>query len=672
MNENLYTNRLIHETSPYLLQHAHNPVDWFPWGNEAFEKAKTEDKPIFLSIGYSCCHWCHVMAHESFEDQETAKLLNDHFVSVKVDREERPDIDEAYMNVCQAMTGSGGWPLSIFMTPEKKPFYAGTYFPPLNAYGRMGFPELLERISALWKTDRDALVAQSEKISGLFSETPNKNSDKSTPDAAALVEKGYRALQRAYDPEYGGFSHAPKFPMPHYLSFLLAYNEAYESRKAVEMAEFTLTQMVRGGIFDQVGFGFSRYSTDERWLVPHFEKMLYDNALLLKAYSQCYAVTGSPLYREAADKIFTYVLREMVSPEGAFYCAQDADSEGEEGRFYVWGYEKLQSALSPQELGLLVAQYGLTKEGNFEGKNILHLTGEDAEDVAAVAVLRKLLDIRAQRVPPFKDTKISASWNGLMIEALAEAGILLNDSRYISAACRAADFFIGHMITKDGVVSGIYGKPGSGFLADYASIACALHRVYIASLDIKYLEHALVVTEAMTRRFFEPGENRFYMTASQDEALFMRPRDEYDGAMPSGAASAMSALARLYQLTGQTKLKKILDAAIEAFSPVAEASPASHIHFLSVLLMQLIPHRQIVIVAHREDAEALDAYRRIISSFAPFTSVIFNDQTVGMDALFPELTQYNTEKAFAAYVCENFTCGKPMDTVPDLLGRLKI
>ena len=670
MDENLQSNYLSNETSPYLLQHAHNPVDWYPWGADAFEKAVAEDKPVFLSIGYSTCHWCHVMAHESFEDEETARLLNEGFVSIKVDREERPDIDEVYMNVCQAMTGSGGWPLSIFMTPEKKPFYAGTYFPPRNAYGRMGFPDLLQQISTLWETEREALVAQSEKFSGVFAETPNPK--KGSSDAATLVDKGYRALLRVYDAVNGGFSHAPKFPMPHYLSFLLAYDEAYQSKKAVEMAEFTLVQMYRGGIFDQIGYGFSRYSTDERWLVPHFEKMLYDNALLLKAYSQCFAVTGNTQCGDAAIKICAYVLREMVSPEGAFYSAQDADSEGEEGRFYVWKYEELQSALNPQELSILEQQYGVSKKGNFEGKNILHRTGDVEDDPVASSALRKLFEIRVQRVPPFKDTKISASWNGLMIEALAEAGMLLNESTYIAAARNAADFFIKHMIKQDGTVSGIYGKSGTGYLADHANVACALHMVYTVTLDLKYLQHALAVSEAMSHRFFELGDDRFYMTGSEDETLFMRPRDEYDGAMPSGTASAMMALARLHSLTGQQKLKKILDAAVEAFSQVAEGSPASHIHFLSVLLTQLIPHRQIVIAASRDDAAAMDAYRRIISRFAPFTSVIFYDHSAEMSALFPELSQYKTDKPFAAYVCENFTCGKPVYSAAELLERLNL
>lgn len=659
-------NRLGGETSPYLLQHAHNPVDWYPWGEEAFPKARSEDKPVFLSIGYSTCHWCHVMAHESFEDEQTAALLNHFFVSVKVDREERPDVDEVYMGVCQAMTGSGGWPLSIFMTPDKKPFFAGTYFPPRSAYGRPGFPELLERIAALWQNKRAVLTAQSEELCGLLA---RKQPEGNAPDAASLVEKGVRELQHMYDDVRGGFSHAPKFPMPHYLSFLLVYDKAYKSRKGVEMAEFTLEQMYRGGIFDHVGFGFSRYATDETWLVPHFEKMLYDNALLLKAYAQCFAATGSALCREAAHKICTYVLRDMLSPEGAFFSAQDADSEGEEGKYYVWSYEELQQILSAEELGILEAQCGVTSGGNFEGRNILHRTAEGVADAAAEAVLRKLYEVRMHRIPPFKDTKISASWNGLMIEALAEAGLLLGREDYIDAARRAADFMLERMVSAQGDVAGIYGKAQAGFLGDYANMACALHQLYIATLDIRYLRGALSIADAMLGRFYEPGEARFYM-AGRDGELFMRPRDEYDGAMPSGAACAMAALSRLYQLSGKESLKNVLDAAIGAFSSVAEESPPSHVHFLSVLLARLVPHRQIVIAADRGDEEAVHAYRRIAAQFAPFTTVIFYDGSAEMRETLPDMAQYDTEEPFAAYVCEDFACGRPVYSAAALLERL--
>ncbi len=671
MSNEQYTNKLINESSPYLLQHAHNPVEWYPWGEKAFEKAKAEDKSIFLSIGYSTCHWCHVMAHESFEDEQIAALLNAHFVSIKVDREERPDVDEVYMSVCQAMTGSGGWPLSILMTPGKKPFFAGTYFPPRSAYGRMGFTELIVQIAELWKTNRTALLEQSEKVIRFMQKPTDREVDESA-DEAALIEQGYHALLGMYDREYGGFSHAPKFPMPHYLSFLLMYDLAYKSKKAVEMATFTLEQMARGGIFDQAGFGFSRYSTDGQWLVPHFEKMLYDNALLLTAYSECYAVTGNALCREIAEKVCAYVMRDMTSPEGAFYSAQDADSEGEEGRFYVWSYEALQRELTTAELRILEIHYGVTRRGNFEGRNILNRTDESMEDAADAAVLSKLFALRQQRIPPLKDTKISASWNGLMIEALATAGMVMGNTSYVEAAQKAADFVIAHMVSEDGSVSTIYGKPGSGFLADHANMACALDRLYTATLNIRYLEQALKIAERMVHCFLESGEDRFYMAEAENGELFMRPRDEYDGAMPSGTASAMMALSRLVHLTGNEKLKKVLKSALAAFSATAKDSPASHVHYLSVLLSQLIPHRQIVIVAHPDDHEAVDAYRRICAQYMPYSSVIYYDQSEAMDELMPDLKSYRTDKPFAAYVCEDFTCGAPLHSAKELLLRLKV
>lgn len=663
---NNHANRLSYETSPYLLQHAHNPVEWYPWGEEAFAKAKAEDKPIFLSIGYSTCHWCHVMAHESFENGDIAKQLNEGFVSVKVDREERPDIDEVYMGVCQTMTGSGGWPLSIFMTQEKKPFFAGTYFPPSGAYGRMGFSELLSRISELWRTKREALISQSEKIIAMFSEAKTKGGTAAMPDE--LVESGYRALRRMFDAKNGGFSHAPKFPTPHHLMFLMAYHEAHKDEEALDMVKLTLKKMYCGGIFDQAGFGFSRYSTDEHWLVPHFEKMLYDNALLLKTYAQCYAISKERIYREAADKIRTYLEREMVSPEGAFYSAQDADLEGEEGKYYVWDYDELQSALSPEELSILETRYGVTKNGNFEGRNILHRTTAEAESDEDAAVLRKLLEIRQKRVPPFKDTKISAAWNGLAIEAYALAGMLLSNSGYIESARKAADFMIEHMMGEDGTVCGIYGRPGSGFLADYANVACGMQKLYEATLDSRYLRGALLIADRMISRFFEIGEARFYMTGKEDTELFMRPRDEYDGAMPSGTSSAIMVLFTLYQLTRKLQYKEVLDAAVDAFSTEAKSSPASHVHFLSMLLSMNSPHRQIVISSAKDNPEAINAYRYIISHYSPFTTAVFYDRGAETDAFLPEMARYKNNKPFAAYICENFMCQQPIYTANDLIS----
>ena len=667
------TNRLIHEASPYLLQHAHNPVDWYPWGEEAFDKAKKEDKPIFLSIGYSTCHWCHVMAHESFESEEVAKILKSGFVSIKVDREERPDIDEVYMNVCQAMTGSGGWPLTVIMTPKKIPFFAATYLPKDTMYGRTGLIELLLKIVVLWKENREALIKNGAEIQSFFTRTEE------APDGAVsekkVIENGYTGIRNAFDEAYGGFSQSPKFPTPHYLLFLLGWWKAHKQPRALEMAEQTLEHMYRGGIFDHVGYGFSRYSTDEKWLVPHFEKMLYDNAMLLLAYSECYAVTHKNIYQNVAQKICTYVLRDMQSPQGGFYSAEDADSEGEEGKYYVWDYRELKNLLAEDELLLLEARYGVTMRGNFEGKNILNMIDAHGDGGALEAsVLQKLYTARKKRVPPFKDTKISASWNGLMIEALARTGVVLEDRAYIESAERAARFVLAEIIDEDGALSSVYkdGKRSAkGFLADYANMTNALIALYTATRDLHYLNRAKVLAEEIIRRFWDAREDRFYMAGEGGEELFMRPRDAYDGAMPSGNASAITCLLRLYNATGSDDIARIMDRAIHAFLPMAAASPTAHVHILSAVLLRTRPHRQIVIAAEQANAEAIKAYETIIRQYLPFTNVIFYDRSAEMDAAIPALAGYKSEEhVFAAYVCEDFACKAPAHSTAELFHEL--
>lgn len=667
------TNRLAKQVSPYLLQHANNPVDWYPWGEEAFEKAKGADKPIFLSIGYSTCHWCHVMAHESFESEEVAKLLNSSFISIKVDREERPDIDEVYMNVCQAMTGSGGWPLTIFMTADKKPFYAGTYFPKITMYGRMGITELLSKISKIWKTDRQSLLQNSEKIRSFFTQSENEHNAKL--DADKIIEKGYRHIESSFDKQYGGFSHSPKFPTPHYLLFLLKYSKAHKSKDALAMAEQTLDHMYRGGIFDHVGYGFSRYSTDHKWLVPHFEKMLYDNAMLLLTYCECYSATANPKYRDIIIKICTYLLRDMLSPDGGFYSAEDADSQGEEGKFYVFDYQELNSRFSQKEMLFLEEHYGVSKQGNFEGKNILNkISGGAQESELNDSVIAKLYEIRQKRVRPFLDTKISASWNGLMIEALIRAGVILRNLEYIESAKKAADFILQKMMGNSELF-GIYKdgtRSSTGFLADYANIINALLAVYSATLEIKYLQKANSLAENMIALFWEKQEDRFYMAKKADEELFLRPKDEYDGAMPSGNASAIMCLTKLVNLTGNETFAQTLDSAIAAFADKSNTSPGSHVHFLSSLLIKSQPHRQIVLVSDKDNAQTLNTYQEITRSFLPFSTVIYYDKSSEMQTLFPELKQYKTTAPFAAYICENFACKSPVYSHEDLLNELNL
>lgn len=670
MNTNNNPNRLLRESSPYLNQHAYNPVDWYPWGEEVFEKAEAEDKPIFLSIGYSTCHWCHVMAYESFEDDDVAHLLNNNYISIKVDREERPDIDEVYMNVCQAMTGSGGWPLTIFMTPDKRPFFAGTYFPKETAFGRMGVIELLGKISDIWKKDRKSLIKNSERIIAYFNQ--EQTSAQESVDVQHLVQDGYKSIKQAFDEKYGGFAYQPKFPTPHYLLFLMKYWQAYEQSHALGMVEKTLESMYRGGLFDHVGYGFSRYSTDYKWLVPHFEKMLYDNALLLLAYTDCYATTKHQKHKDIAKKTAEYVLRDMRSPKGAFYSAEDADSEEEEGKFYVWEYDELKRLLDENDMALIESQYGVTKQGNFEGKNILNLINGEVNQESS-EVLKKLYDYRKKRIPPFKDTKILASWNGLMIEAMARAGMVFGNNAYIDSALRAADFILREMTDDNDILFSIYKEDQKplGFLADYANIINGLISVFEATRYTYYLHSATKLATTMIDRFWEEDVQRFYMTEKSGEALFVRPKDEYDGAMPSGNASAITCIGRLYNITGDQHLKEILDHAINTFASIAKAAPSAHIHFLTALLTRMLPHRQVILVANKDDEETINLYNLMLSEYLPFTTVLYYDQSADMDTLCPYLSEYKTSDEFTGYICEDYACKHPTTSREDLLYMVK-
>ena len=670
MNTNQLPNRLINETSPYLLQHAHNPVDWYPWGNDAFEKAKTQDKPIFLSIGYSCCHWCHVMERESFENEDIAKLLNSGFVSIKVDREERPDIDEVYMNVCQAMTGSGGWPLSIIMTPDKKPFFAGTYLPPKNMHGRTGLDSLLAQIMRLWHEERTALAEHSEKVAQVLSETGKTEGG---GDAEKALKDATRALRSMYEPKYGGFSTAPKFPMPHYILFLMHEFKSHDKKDALDIAGHTLKSMARGGIYDHVGGGFSRYSTDGRWLVPYFEKMLYDNALLLRAYAEMCAITGDAVYKRIATHTAEYIMRDMQSPDGGYYSAEDADSEGEEGKFYVWGEAELAEALTIEELQCLQVRWGLTAAGNFEGKTILNRIGTtDEPDESDVALMSKLYSIRKKRVPPFKDMKVSASWNGLMIEAMARAGVALGETALTRSAEAAAQFVMAHMTDDKGLACGTYlnGPGGPAFLADWANMINGLLALFAATRSIQWLEKSRTLAEGMLRLFAD--ESGFAMTPKGAEVLLMSPRDTYDGAMPSGNAFAVWALQRLHWLTGEDRWRKALEKALAALLPLAECSPPSHIHLLTALLGEGTPHRQIIITARPDSAEAAEVYSKIARQFEPYTTLLWYDDTQEMTDALPMLSEYRTDRPFAVYICENYQCRQPLYTLDELMKALDI
>ena len=557
-------NELAGEKSPYLLQHADNPVHWQPWGNEAFLRAETEDKPIFLSIGYATCHWCHVMAHESFEDQEVADILNEHFVAIKVDREERPDVDKIYMSVCQALTGRGGWPLSVFMTPESKPFFAGSYFPKNSRMGMPGFMDILNQLAHMWQNDRDRIITSGDKITEAIQ--PAKTNTQSALPDRSILETGCRQLGGIFDPRHGGFGKAPKFPTPHNLTFLLRWHLRDTNGPAIQMVEKTLTAMRYGGIFDQVGFGFHRYSVDDQWLAPHFEKMLYDQALLAMAYLEAFQATENSFHARVAREIFTYVLRDMTDSAGGFYSAEDADSEGEEGLFYLWTPKEVIAILGEGEGNLFCDFYDITEKGNFEGhKSIARITrpieafakARGLEPDVLVARLeesrQKLFLHRKNRIHPLKDDKILTSWNGLMIAALAKGAQVLGESAYARAADKAAKFILKTLKGPDGRLLRRY-RTGEAALAaylnDYAFFVWGLLELYEATFKPAWLEAAIHYTNDMLDLFEDTENGGLFFTGKGNEALITRSREVYDGALPSGNSVAALNLFRLHRMTG--------------------------------------------------------------------------------------------------------------------------
>ncbi len=609
------------------------------------------------------------MAHESFENEEAAALLNEHFVPVKVDREERPDIDTVYMNVCQAMTGSGGWPLTIFMTADKKPFYAGTYFPLHAKYGRIGLIELLSKTAVLWQQEREMLVSRGDEIAALFNR-PIETGE--TSETSVVLENGFIALKDSFERRYGGFSYAPKFPMPHYLFFLLSDWKANKRDESLKMVKDTLTHMYRGGIYDHAGGGFARYSTDEKWLVPHFEKMLYDNALLINAYANAYAATGEALFRFVAEKTAVYMMHDMQTSKGGYASAEDADSEGVEGKFYVWSYDELKDMLAVDELSLLESRYGLKRGGNFEGQTILNRIGvADKADEADEAVLSKLYAQRKNRIAPFKDTKISAAWNGLAIEGMATAGMRLDRPEYIESAQRAADFILNYMMNEKGLICGTYmdSLGGPAFLADYANMAVAFATLYTASRKTDYIEKAKLLASQMLKLFRD--KNGFAMTTADFEALFMLPRDDYDGAIPSGSASAVMALVKLYQITGEALWLDEADNAINVMLPLTYASPLSHMYLLTAMMLKNVPQRQIVISSPASCEDAAYAYETLLRRYDPFATVIWYDNSAEMNNALPHYEQYKTDAPFAGYVCQNFACQQPVYSVNELIDLVQ-
>ena len=654
------SNHLKNQTSPYLLQHAENLVDWYPWSEEAFSKARAEDKPIFLSIGYSTCHWCHVMAHESFEDLEIADILNKYYVSVKVDKEERPDIDSIYMAVCQAFTGSGGWPTSIFMTADQKPFFAGTYFPKTARYGTIGLKELLLIIHQKWKNERDALLCSADKITEAFNQdhTPASQADET------LLDTALEWYKQNFDAPFGGFGGAPKFPAPHNLLFLMQQYEKHGNSQALHMAEMTLQKMYAGGLFDHIGYGFCRYSTDRYYLVPHFEKMLYDNALLILSYCKAYELTGRSFYLEVAQKTASYILTEMTAPNGGFYSAQDADSDGEEGKYYVFTPEEIIGLLGQVDGAAFCERFGITKAGNFEGKSIPNLLrAKNLTDERFYPFLPALREYRRGRTHLHTDDKILTAWNALMIAALCRLYRCSRNPRYLEAAKRAQGFIENNLCIQDALyVSFRDGKLSEhGFLDDYASYIFALLSLYDATLERTFLCRAVQLTRETVIQYYDSEHGGFYLSGTDNETLLFRPKECYDGALPSGNSLIAYVLVRLNALLPDQSMENILNKQFAYMAGEAEQSPAGFSMFLMALSDFLEPPVLTTVVPNGEDLSDL-----------PF--VLPSDAIVKVvERPLEEYKLLNDEATF--YVCRNQSCLPPMNKrqlMTEILKRDKI
>ena len=679
-------NRLVNEKSPYLLQHAHNPVDWYPWGEEAFDRARAENRPVFLSIGYSTCHWCHVMARESFEDDEVAALLNKHFVSIKVDREERPDVDQVYMSACQALTGQGGWPLSVFLSPDKQPFFAGTYIPKRSRYGITGLMELLPRLAALWHEQPQEAVAVGKQLMAALAERGGVNSGGTLP-RKALLDEAYHLLLHSFDERYGGFGGAPKFPVPHRLTFLLRYWKRTGDSKALQMVTATLKAMARGGIFDQLGYGFHRYSTDEQWLAPHFEKMLYDQALLAIAYLEAYQAGGEREFADMARAILEYMLRELRAPEGAFYSAEDADTAGEEGLFYLWTPAGIAAVLGEEQGGAVTEYFGVTGEGNFEsGRSTLHRP-HDPERFAAEKGLsltelegllgdarERLRRARSERERPFKDDNILTSWNGLAIAALARGGAVLGEPQYTEAAAKAAAFIKEKMIAPGGRLLRRY-RDGEAalpaYLDDYAFLVWGLLELYGATFSVAHLRWALSLTEAMLGLFQSGGALRF---AAADEGALPAFVDASDGALPSGNSVAALNLLQLGHLTGREELTERGEAIIASFGSDLQRSPAVYTAMLAALDLALGPAAELVIAGEARSDEVARMAGTVFRGFHPKLTLLFHP--AGSDkkeiaAIAPFIAPMTARGKVTAYLCRDRRCLPPVDTAAALAKLLK-
>ncbi len=695
-------NKLAQEKSPYLLQHAHNPVDWFAWSEEAFAKARAENKPIFLSIGYSTCHWCHVMERESFENDVVAKALNDHFVSIKVDREERPDIDSVYMNYVIATTGRGGWPMSVFLTPDLKPFFGGTYFPPEDRYGMTGFKTLLASIVDAWKRRRDEIVNAAQSASDHLAE--HVSLAKPVGATGDILDLAYEQLKETFDIHKGGFGRAPKFPMGHVLSFLLRYWKRTGEAYALRMVEETLTSMGRGGIFDQLGGGFHRYSTDAEWKLPHFEKMLYDQALLVRAYTEAYQATQNPFYEKIARRTLDYVMREMTAAEGGYTCAQDADSldpenpsHKMEGAFFVWKHSEIQSLLKPRDEEIFTHYYGLTDGGNveadphgeFTGKNVLHTVATLDETAARFKLTPKevadsltksaeiLFKARDKRNKPHLDDKILADWNGLMITAFALAARTFKDERYAKSASVAANFIHKHMRDKEGRLLHRYRDKEAGipaFLADIAFLADGLIYLYEATFDEKWLLWSKKLADEIITRFWDEKSGQFFMTAKDGENFLIRPREDHDGAVPAGSSVAARVLLAMHSLTGIEQYAQVAQQAFQSYGALLEARPSGMAQMLCALDAAEGPTSQIVIAGGQNEPELGKMIATIYEGFLPNKVVVLKplgSEVSAFEKTFELLKDRSVLNGKAtAYVCHDRTCELPVSSADALRKQL--
>ena len=674
-------NHLANEQSPYLLQHADNPVDWYPWGKEAFKKARELDRPIFLSIGYSTCHWCHVMEHESFEDDSVAKLLNDSFISIKVDREELPEIDHVYMSVCQAMTGGGGWPLTIVMTPAKEPFFAGTYFPKDKRGGRSGLFQILPMIADAWNSKRQDIMTSVGQVKNYLDQLNSKPAGNNF--STELINRAYDQFRNGFDEEYGGFFRAPKFPSPHNLIFLMRYHHSFDNKIALDMATKTLKQMRLGGIYDHIGFGFHRYSTDRHWLVPHFEKMLYDQAMIAMAYTEAYHITGEDIFAQTASEIFTYVLRDMTASEGGFFSAEDADSEGEEGKFYVWTEQEIKEVLGEDYGKEFNDIFSITTPGNYRdessGKetrlNIPHLKNYNANGSNDFESAReKLFNIREKRIHPLKDDKILTDWNGLMIAALAKAAIVLNEPVYLDAAEKAAEFVL-HSISKGERLLKRYRNGVAALdahLDDYAFMAWGLLELYEATFATKYLSQALDLMNIMVEDFWDDKNGGFFLGSDQSEKLIVRSKTAYDGAIPSGNSVAVMNMVKLTRITGNTKWAELAEKTIRAFSEDVNRTPTGYTLMLTGFMFDTQNSKEIVIVGDSRNRNTTKFLHTIRASYAPHKVLLFKDTSVSDNRLEQLANWTSTQNSIngkpTAYVCKNFACNQPTSDIQTALS----